>query len=106
MTFRSGKKPSVLFRGDKIGTVKSITYEANVEEQYPHDMLFHPSPAFKRLEKIIEKEDYNPSRRKQRNLKEILADTDLDNSIGLYYEDVSNAINKLRKEGWFPSVLI
>lgn len=78
MTFRSGKRPSVLFKGHKIGTIKSITYEGTVEEDYPHDMLYHPSPAFKRLEKMMEKEDYNPSRRKQRKLKDILADTDLD----------------------------
>lgn len=78
MTFRSGERPSVLFKGHKIGTIKSITYEGTVEEDYPHDMLYHPSPAFKRLEKMMEKEDYNPSRRKQRKLKDILADTDLD----------------------------
>jgi hypothetical protein len=109
MTYRSGKKPSVLFKGHKIGTIKSITYEGTVEEQYPHDMLYHPSPAMKRLEKMIEKEDYNPSRRKQRKLDEILDDTDLDKIntlIGLRYEDISNAIRKLRKKGFLPTVIV
>jgi hypothetical protein len=45
------------------------------EEQYPHDMLYHPSPAMKRLEKMIEEEDYNPSRRKKRKCEEILSFT-------------------------------
>jgi hypothetical protein len=50
------------------------------EEQYPHDMLYHPSPSMKRLEKMIEKEDFNPSRRRQRKLKQILdEDTEFDN---------------------------
>ena len=49
------------------------------EEQYFHDMLYHPSPAMKRLEKMIEEDHYNPSRRNQRTSKEILDDGDFDN---------------------------
>ena len=48
------------------------------EEEYPSDMLYHPSPALKRLEKMIEEDDYNPSRRNQRTSKEILDDAEFD----------------------------
>jgi hypothetical protein len=69
------KSIPVLLNGIRIGTVNSLTYE----EQYPHDMLYHPSPAIKRLEKTIVNNDFNPSKRKQRELQEILDNTDLDN---------------------------
>lgn len=42
-------------------------------------MLYHPSPAMKSLEKMIEEDDYNPSRRQQRKIKEIMDDVDFDN---------------------------
>jgi hypothetical protein len=71
------KSVPVLLNGTRIGTVISLNYE----EQYPHDMLYHPSTAIKRLEKMIVDDDFNPSRRKQREYQEILDDTgdDLDN---------------------------
>lgn len=71
-------KPVLLWKGQKVGTITKISYE----QEYPHDMLYHPSPAMRSLKKMIEEEDYNPSRRKQRELKQILAeidDSDLDN---------------------------
>lgn len=70
------KRPmSVHLNGEIIGYVKDISYE----EQYPRDTLFHPSSALKRLEKMIKEEDYNPSRRKQRNIEQILDNVDFDN---------------------------
>lgn len=48
------------------------------EQQFPHDSLYHPSPAMKRLEKEIINEDFNPSKREQRKLKEILDKVDGD----------------------------
>lgn len=107
MIFRSGKNPSVLFKGHKVGTIKSVTYDGTVEEQYPRDTLYHPSPAMNRLKKSIEKEDYNPSRRTQRKLREILDHADeVNDSDSLDLEDISNAISKMRKEGCFPTVLV
>ena len=65
----------VLLNGQIVGYVKDMSYE----EQYPHDTLFHPSSAFKRLEAMIVEDDYNPSRRKQRNIEQILDKVDFDN---------------------------
>lgn len=69
----------VTCKGRVVGTVANLSYE----EQYPHDMLYHPSRAMKRLEKMIEEDDFNPSKREQRTLKQILDevedDTEFDN---------------------------
>ena len=46
------------------------------EEQFPGDLLYHPSPALKRLEKIIVEHDFNPSKRKQREIKQIMDEVD------------------------------
>jgi hypothetical protein len=66
-------------KGRIVGTVTNFSYE----DQYPHDMLYHPSLAMKRLAKTIEEDDFNPSKREQRTLKQILDevedDTEFDN---------------------------
>lgn len=75
---RKRSRPVLLWKGKKVGTVTKISYE----QEYPHDMLYHPSPAIQRFKKMIEEENYNPSRRKQREYKQIMDeidDSDLDN---------------------------